>query len=114
YRYQGVLIFFGALKNHYAISVPPPNAVFEVFRGVLLPYKVSKSTIQFPVDLRLPLDLAGDIVRVCAKENLAKAKLKRKSPVRRRRRSEYFDRVLAPVVAGKEVSARDFYGIGTR
>lgn len=83
YRYQGMLIFFGAFKNHYAISVPPPNAVFEVFREELSPYKVSKSTIQVPAGRPLPLDLVSDIVRLRAKENLAKAKLKRKSPVQK-------------------------------
>lgn len=73
YRYHGMLIFFSAHKKHCSISVPPPNAVFDVFQEQLAGYKVSKSTIQFPFDKPVPLDLLGDVVRLRAKENLERA-----------------------------------------
>lgn len=84
YRYHGMLIFFSAHKKHYSISVPPPNAVFDVFQEQLTGYKISKSAIQFPMDMPVPLDLLGDIVRLRAKENLERAvqKKQKKQPAR--------------------------------
>jgi hypothetical protein len=42
----------------------------------LSPYKVSRGTIQFPLDKRLPLTLVSRIVKFRVRENLARHKRK--------------------------------------
>jgi len=61
-----ILVWFGAFKDH--ISLFPKASGIDAFKKRLIPYKISKGTIQFPIDEPLPLDLIADIVRFVVKE----------------------------------------------
>ena len=49
------LVHFAAFKNH--LGFYPGAEGIEVFSGELSAYKVSKGTVQFPLDQPVPLDL---------------------------------------------------------
>jgi uncharacterized protein YdhG (YjbR/CyaY superfamily) len=73
YKYHGWIFYVSAATNHYAISCPPPFAVFEAFRSDLAPYEISKSAIKFPKSAPVPLALIGDMARYQAQQNLGRA-----------------------------------------
>ena len=77
YREQGVLVYFGAFKNH--IGFFPTASAIQYFQEELASFKTSKGTIQFPYSEPLPLDLITRIVRFRVQEN------KRKVESRKRR-----------------------------
>lgn len=79
FKYHGMLIYYSAYKNHYSISFPPPFKVFEVFKEQLTPYEMSKTTVQFPMDKPLPLDLIGEMAQYRANENVETEKKKKKT-----------------------------------
>lgn len=55
------LIHFAAYKSHIGLyPVPSGNAVFQ---SALVPYKSGKSTLQFPLDQPLPLELISKLVQ---------------------------------------------------
>ncbi len=54
------LMHFGGFKNH--VSFFPGPVAIAVFEKELTAYKVSKGTIQFPIDKKLPLKLITKIV----------------------------------------------------
>jgi len=70
YKLNGNLVHFGAFKDH--VSFFPTSSGTVVFKKEISKYKVSKGTIQFPLDKSLPLDLVAKIVRFRVKENLKK------------------------------------------
>ena len=72
YRLQGMLVWFAAHTNF--ISLYPRGSGIEEFKDVLTGYKVSKGTIQFPLDKPLPMELIKQIVEFRVKENLIKLK----------------------------------------
>ena len=72
YRLQGMLVWFAAHANF--ISLYPRGSGIEEFKDVLTGYKVSKGTIQFPLDKPLPMELIKQIVEFRVKENLIKLK----------------------------------------
>lgn len=76
YKLQGMLLYFAAWKNHIGFYVMTSG--IEVFKKELSKYKVSKGTVQFPLDKPLPLGLISKIVLYRVAENLKKAELKRK------------------------------------
>jgi uncharacterized protein YdhG (YjbR/CyaY superfamily) len=78
FRYHGWIFYFGAYKNHYSISCPPPWTVFEKFKKELSGYEISKSTIQFPKSQAFPFDLLTRMSAFRAKENLEREKNKPK------------------------------------
>jgi uncharacterized protein YdhG (YjbR/CyaY superfamily) len=69
FKYHGWLLYLHAHTHHYSLSIPPPSAVFEVFREDLSPYKLSKSAIRFPLSEPIPADLISRIARFRAQEN---------------------------------------------
>ncbi len=71
---RGYLVHFAAFKDH--VSLFPTSSPMKMFKRVLSPYKVSRGTIQFPLDRPLPLTLVGRIVKFRVKENLARHKRK--------------------------------------
>ncbi|MBW7454070.1 iron chaperone [Paenibacillus sepulcri] len=77
FKYHGMLIYFSAYKDHYSLSFPPPFTVFEVFKQELSPYEVSKTTIKFPADKPIPLELVSELAKYRAKENLEGKQKKR-------------------------------------
>lgn len=69
---NGNLVWFAAYKNH--IGFYPMTTAIRTFKKDLSRYKVSKGTIQFPLDEPLPLPLIKKIVKFRIKENLTKKK----------------------------------------
>ncbi|HKV25806.1 MAG TPA: DUF1801 domain-containing protein [Candidatus Acidoferrum sp.] len=74
FRHNGVLVWFAAFKDH--CSFFPTASVIEAFKPALAAYKLSKGTIQFPVDKPLPASL----VRRMVKARLASRSLSPSSP----------------------------------
>jgi uncharacterized protein YdhG (YjbR/CyaY superfamily) len=72
YKLKTMLVWFAAHTNH--IGLYPRGSGIEVFKKELKGYKVSKGTIQFPLDKPLPLDLVGRLVLFRVAENLGKGK----------------------------------------
>lgn len=71
---RGYLVHFAAFEDH--VSLFPTSSPMNRFKKALSPYKVSRGTIQFPLDRPLPLTLVGRIVKFRVKENLARHKRK--------------------------------------
>lgn len=67
---HGNLVHFAAFKNH--ISFFPAPSGIQQFRAELSGYKLSKGTIQFPLDQPIPYDLIRRITLFRREENLAK------------------------------------------
>lgn len=76
FKLNGNLVHFGGFKNH--ISFFPSSSGIEAFKDELTPYKVSKGTIQFPLDQPVPYDLITRIVKYRVMENQKKEKKKDK------------------------------------
>ena len=80
FKLKGNLVHFAGYRNH--IGFYPGAAGIETFKDVLHAYKLSKGTVQFPVDKPVPFSLITEIVNFRVKENLerteAKAKRKQK------------------------------------
>ncbi|MES2014363.1 MAG: DUF1801 domain-containing protein [Patescibacteria group bacterium] len=70
YKLSGNLVHFGAFKDH--VSFFPTSSGTAAFEKEISKYKVSKGTIQFPLDKPLPLGLITKIVRFRVRENLKK------------------------------------------
>lgn len=77
YKYLGKpLVYFGAWKSHIGFyALPSGNAAFK---KELSKYKNAKGSIQFPLDLPMPLALIGRMVKHNAKEIAAAAKAPKK------------------------------------
>ncbi len=75
YKLGGMLLWFGAAKNHYAIY--PHAETIEAFKDKLTGYSTSKGTIQFPLDQPVPATLITEIVRYKVKTQLEKSKPKK-------------------------------------
>ena len=74
---HGNLVHFAAFKNHIGFY-PAPRGI-EKFKKELAQYQTGKGTLQFPLDKPIPFALIAKIVKFRAKENLAKAKQKKRS-----------------------------------
>ena len=59
---------FAGYKNHIGFY-PTPSGI-EAFKDELTSYKLSKGTIQFPIDKPIPFDLIRKIVEFRVNENL--------------------------------------------
>ena len=69
FRLNGWLYYFSAHKNHYTLSSPPPNAVWDAFADRISGYKRSQSALQFPKAKPLPLALITEMTAAKAREN---------------------------------------------
>lgn len=74
FKLHGMLVWYAGYKEH--IGLYPKPTVIQAFKKDLAGYKLSKGTIQFPLDQPLPLDLITRIVKYRIKENLEAAKMK--------------------------------------
>jgi uncharacterized protein YdhG (YjbR/CyaY superfamily) len=74
YKYHGVIAYFAASKNHYALYAYPDS--IKAFKDYLKPYSLSKGTIRFTYDKPLPVQLVKDIIKYRVKANLIKKQLK--------------------------------------
>lgn len=72
YKLNGMLVYFAAYAKH--IGFYPGPAAIVAFKKELAPYKLSKGTVQFPMDKVIPLAIVKKIVKFRVKENLANAK----------------------------------------
>jgi uncharacterized protein YdhG (YjbR/CyaY superfamily) len=70
FKLNGMLVWYAAFKNHIGFY-PRPSGI-EMFKKELLAYKLSKGTVQFPLDKPLPLTLITKIVKYRVKENTLK------------------------------------------
>lgn len=61
FRLKGVLVWYAAFKEH--ISLFPKTSAINYFKNELSEYQVSKGTIKFPVNKRIPLKLISRIVK---------------------------------------------------
>ncbi|TKT81083.1 DUF1801 domain-containing protein [Aquamicrobium sp. LC103] len=71
-KFHGWVFYFSAYAKHYSLSCPPPFSVFTAFEEELRPYAQSKSTVQFPKNKPIPLELIGAMAKYRARENLGK------------------------------------------
>jgi uncharacterized protein YdhG (YjbR/CyaY superfamily) len=78
FKLNKVLVWYAAFKDH--CSLFPTGQVIDQFRSELAAYKISKGTVQFPMDKPLPVALI---------KKLAKARLQmvEEQPARRKRSS---------------------------
>lgn len=67
---NGNLIHFAGYNNH--IGLYPGSKAIEEFKDELSGYKISKGTVQFPLDKPMPVGLINKITKFCVKRNLAK------------------------------------------
>jgi uncharacterized protein YdhG (YjbR/CyaY superfamily) len=68
YSYNRILVTFAVFKNHIGFY-PTPSAV-KAFAKNLSKHKTAESSIQFPLDEPLPLDLITKITRFRVQESL--------------------------------------------
>ncbi|MBS1604478.1 MAG: DUF1801 domain-containing protein [Bacteroidetes bacterium] len=71
FKLDGMLVWYAGYKEHIGLY-PRPN-VIQLFKKELTGYKLSKGTIQFPLDQPLPIDLITRIVKYRIAENQAAA-----------------------------------------
>jgi len=71
FRLHRNLVHFAAFKHHISFYPGGPSAI-EAFKSVLSQYKLSKGTVQFPLDEPIPLELVKRMVRFRVKENEAR------------------------------------------
>jgi len=73
---NGNLVHFAAFKSHIGFY-PTPSGI-EKFKKELSKYESAKGSVKFPLDKPIPYTLITKIVRFRVKENLEKAKSKKK------------------------------------
>ena len=76
FKLKGNLVHFAGYKNH--IGFYPGAAGIETFKEELSQYKLSKGTVQFPIDKPIPFDLISKIVDFRVKQNLYRTEAKNK------------------------------------
>lgn len=73
YKYKGVLVYWGAFKNHFSFFGGTGKLTTQ-FKDELKEFVTSKGTIQFKYDKPLPKALIKKIIKFRMKENEAKKK----------------------------------------
>jgi uncharacterized protein YdhG (YjbR/CyaY superfamily) len=68
YHLNGYLVYFAAYEKH--IGFYPGAAAIIVFRKELSNFKLSKGTVQFPINKPIPLSLVKKIVQFRIIKNL--------------------------------------------
>lgn len=76
FKLNGNLVHFAAFKTHIGFYPAPTGG--EAFKKELSIYKTGKGSVQFPIDEPMPLGLITRIVKFRVKENMEKAKAKKK------------------------------------
>lgn len=68
YKLHGeVVVYFAGWKQHYSLY-PAGDRLVAVFKDELMPYKVSKGTIRFPLGKPVPVKLIERIAKFLAAE----------------------------------------------
>jgi uncharacterized protein YdhG (YjbR/CyaY superfamily) len=78
FRQHGILVYFAAWKKH--IGMYPPISGDKALEKAVARYAGPKGNLQFPLDEPMPLGLIERIVKLRAKQDLAKAAARRKKP----------------------------------
>jgi len=73
FQWNGALVWYAAFKRHCSLF-PMDHSLVEEFHEDLKVCKVSKGTVQFPVDKPLPKALVARIVKARVALNQAKAR----------------------------------------
>ena len=73
---KGNLVHFAAYKKHIGFY-PAPSGI-EAFKDELQIYKSAKGSVQFPLNMPLPLDLISRMVKFRVIENSGKSKPEKK------------------------------------
>ncbi len=76
YKQQGMLVYYAAHREH--IGFYPMASTIKAFQKELASYRLSKGTVQFPLNEALPLELIGRMIKYRVKENRVKAEAKKK------------------------------------
>lgn len=78
FKYKGMVAGYAAFTSH--CSLFPGAAAIEAFKAELKQFKISKGTIQFPMDKPLPASLVKKLVKatIAQNENREKNKSKKK------------------------------------
>ena len=79
-KHHGWVFYFSIYANHFSLATPPPFVPFEEFEEELAGYKKSKSTVQFPLNEPVPVDLIERMARFQAGLNERKAAEKKAVP----------------------------------
>ncbi len=74
YKLNGILLYFAGYPSHIGFY-PYPSAT-KALEKELSKYKTGKSTVRFPLDKPLPINLIKKIVAFRVKEKLSKNKKK--------------------------------------
>jgi uncharacterized protein YdhG (YjbR/CyaY superfamily) len=74
FRLHGILVYFAAFKNH--IGVFPPIRGDTKLEAAVAKYAGPKGNLKFPLDQPIPYRLVTRIVKLRAKQALAKTKKK--------------------------------------
>jgi len=77
FKYHGILVYYAAHKEHIGFY-PANTIVLKLFKDDLVNYETSKGTIKFPYAKALPVNLVKKIVKYRVKDNLERAKAKKK------------------------------------
>lgn len=75
-KMNGMLVWYAAYMHH--IGFYPSASPILFFKNELANYKTSKGAIQFPLEKRIPKALVIKIVKFRIRENIEKAKNKKK------------------------------------
>ena len=70
FRLNGILVWYAVFKEH--ISLFPKTKAIARFKNELANYEVSKGTIKFPLNRRVPLSLIRKIVKFRVSEQKRK------------------------------------------
>jgi len=69
YDYRGRLAWFGLAKSHIGFYIRPP--IVEEHKNELTDYEITKSTVRFPLDKKIPVSLIKKLVKARMKKNEA-------------------------------------------
>jgi uncharacterized protein YdhG (YjbR/CyaY superfamily) len=83
YKLRGrTVIYFAGWKQHYSLY-PGSGRLVAAFTDELVPYKISKGTIRFPLSEPVPVKLIERIAKFRAKEVAESEKVKAAAPKKR-------------------------------
>lgn len=71
-----MLVYFAGYKNHVSVY-PVPNGDAALQKEIIA-YRTGKGTMQFPLDKKLPLAFITRVVKQHVKENVARARNRKK------------------------------------
>lgn len=76
FGYKGRLVYYSAFTKHIGVYAMGP--AMKAYPKEILPYRTSKSTLQFPIGTKVPIPLIKKLVRAQMKANEAAFALKAK------------------------------------